>query len=243
MSQKLPQISHNYFWVLPDPSFTELFGMKLYDGFDPARRLSVYGKVYQCPDTIIKPKKNKLGARLPNFIAVNRERKFNRYACEFSNDTEVLVGDTICFSYTQHFSEKWEDKSISEHPLIAVHSDSVYMVIRQGQEIMCNGYIWVEPIMYSKEELMQPENIKAWGAKNSNKLGFGIIRNVGHPNSLYRDEQHINQDLSPAQIGQSVFFRKTAATVEWEAHQKTNKQSNVPYMRIQRKDILGYVQS
>jgi hypothetical protein len=241
MSQKFPQISHNHFWVLPDPNFTEMYGLKMYDAFDPSRRFSVYGKVYQCPDTIIKPQANLIGERMPKHYIAYKQRRINQFACEFSNSTEIMVGDTICFSYNQHYSDKWIDESISENPLIAVHSDSVYMVIRQDEMIMCNGYMWVEPISYSKEELMRPENAKLWASKNSSKLGYGVIRNVGRPNDLYRDEQSRFQDYSPAQVGQKVFFRKTAATVEWEAHQQTNKNSDVPYMRIQRKDILGYV--
>jgi hypothetical protein len=242
-SQSLPKLSHNSFLVLPDPNFTDLFGLKLYDGFDTARRFSVYGKVYQCPSTIIKPKKNPLCGRLPNFVLANRQRKLNHHTSEFNNDTTIINGDTVCFSYNQHFSEKWIDKSISENPLILVHTDSVYMVIRQEEIIMYNGYIWVEPIQHTKEEFMNPQNAQLWSAKNSSKLGYGVIRYAGLPNNQYRDEQDKYQDFSQAEVGQQVFFRKTAAAVEWQAHQKMNKLSSIPYLRIQRKDILGYVQS
>lgn len=245
MSQpKLPKISYNYYWVLPDADYDHINGLYVYDNFDPAKRYSICGKVYGCPKIVLNPKQlpiHSLGASLPE-VLLRRQRLQSSYACEHHSEVVIKEGDVIWFNYNQHFSDiKLICIEISRKPLMLFHRDQIYMLEREGQKEMCNGYIWIEQIPYSEEETTNVFATNVWQSKNKAKLGVGIIRQVGQPNAAYRDEPNKYQDFSIANVGDKIYFRNTAPSAEWQSHQELNKNGQLPYLKIQRKDILAYV--
>jgi hypothetical protein len=242
MSQLLPKISHNYFWVLPNADYDQVAGLYIFDVFNPTYRFSIKGKIIACPQTIHKPNfanKNTIGKDSHEYL-LKKVRLSNAHTCEFASQVEILPDDTVWFNYNQHFY-KQEIANQDGKPLILVDSDRIYMIERAGEKIMCNGYIWVEQILVSDSELMQAKYAGIWGSDKKAKLGVGIIKTIGTPNAAYRDENTKYQDFSEAKIGQKIYFRNTAPTAEWGTHQEINQNGELPYLRIQRKDILAYV--
>lgn len=242
--KKLPKISYNFYWVLPDADYDQINGMYIFDNFDPSKRLAITGQVISCPELVLQPISNplvSLGALMPE-VLLRKQRLYSAYACEYHSEVGVLKCDKVWFNYNQHLSDiKWHDDELSNKPLILVHRDQIYMVEREGEQEMCNGYIWVEQIPYSEEEMADKFPTTTWQAKNKAKLGVGIIRQVGVPNLCYRDEPTKYQDFSPAAVGDKIYFRNTAPSAEWHSHQELNKNGALPFLKIQRKDILAYV--
>ena len=224
-------------------------GMYVADHFDPARHWSVSGTVLQVPDTLVY-----LGNKLKALKSLGKltgaylhyAQRHRMMSMDFDTDIEIKVGDKVYFNYSNHIAgaeEKKEFNSPTGEKLILMPYDSLYMAVRGDKKIPLNGYIYVEPLRYSREDLQNlRKTAHGWRKppqKGDIRKGWGRVHMIGSSNKGYLDYP-ADKDQTQIKQGDIVLFRKTLSfDMEWSYHRTLFQQT---MYRMQRKDILAFYQ-
>lgn len=225
-------ISDNYVLVKPDSHFTEYLGLEIADGFDPAKHFSVQGTVLEVPNRLVYGGKFlKRFKTTQNTLPLPLQALFQKMyldSLEWETDMEIAVGDRVHFRYNVHLLCKDEHLVVGDDYLIRY--DFLYMA---NQSKMLNGWILVEPIEWTEEELCDDYGIKKV-VKNKEKIGIGVVKCLGSPNKDYLN--YNVKEVDAISVGDIVYFRHSnAIPLEYNYH-KTFEFGNC--YRMQRKDIL-----
>jgi co-chaperonin GroES (HSP10) len=167
---------------------------------------------------------------------------FNKKDIEFSMEYQVPVelqkGDKVFFHYLQ-ISSAINQKlllTIEGKLHIFVRYDQCFCAIREGEMIMLNGWMLLEP--YDYEEQIQSEVINTKLPSNRRKHHplKGVISHIGDPVSEYLWGKHETDKGINVDKGDKVMFMPFSdIPLEYNMHQKLDK----VYFRVQRKDILN----
>lgn len=236
-------ISNNLVMIQPTQHLNKIGEWVIYDVHDPAHHFTVKGTVLMVPDRLyhagdhLREKKSLQKCEL---VTLHNQFLTNR-SVEFDTDMELKVGDEVVFKYINHIN--CIDKHLFYHreghknPAMFMPYDSLFMAIRDGQTIMLNGKIWVEPISYKSDEL-EDENGIIIHREGKKQLGVGIVRNVG---SICRDYLYdkIGGDVDDVKVGDKIDFLKSGGvSIEIAYHQSLNEGKH-PYYMMSRREILN----
>ena len=224
-------LTDNYVLVEPDSHFSEHLGLKIADGFDPAKHYSVQGTVKEVPNRLVyggdflrkyRNTRNTMPLPLQSLF-----QKIHLDSLDWDTAMEVAVGDRVHFRYNVHMMCKEENLIVDDNYLIRY--DFLYMV---NQEKMLNGWVLIEPIKWTDVELHNNRGIKRV-VKSKDKIGMGVVKCLGTSNKSYMHYDVKEVDLAEGDI---VYFRHSnAIPLEYNYH-KTFEFGNC--YRMQRKDIL-----
>jgi len=240
-------LQNNVVMILPDKNYTQDGEIKLSDVFEPARHWAIKGKVVAVPEKLIcfreriaELKETQKGARDP--IVQQEIQELMRHSLEFDTEMEVQVGDEVMFRYMNRLSAVEDGEVLGrdilgEQGVIMVSYDELYLIKRGEDVIMLNGWILVEPIQYTKEELIELGGGFKKFVKTDEKPGVGIVRVKGTPNKGYVEGIEEGPDV---EVGSEILFRHSLAVpIEYKYHKELNEGKHAFY-RMQRKDILAY---
>ena len=238
------RISNNMVMVKPVAHMNTIGEWQIFDIHDTSHHMSVKGEVLMVPDELYchGDLVRKLDA-YPKCSQVTKTSQF--YACrslEYGNKMDLQVGDEVVFRYINHVEciadgRFWHVDN-SGIPALFMSYDTLFMAQRGDEQIMLNGWLWVEPTLWSKEEVMNDAGMVV-ATQGKKKVGSGCVRNVGNPNSSYLYSK--GSDLCDIKVGDDIMFQKTAGvSVEYFCHQSLNEGRH-PYYIMQRKDILAVV--
>jgi len=232
--------------IQPTAHLTKIGEWVLYDVYDPSFHFTVKGKVLIVPKYLYQASEDlKNLDRFERGEQLTKQRQFltNR-SLDFGCDMQLRVGDDVVFRYANHLECMrqglyWhiDDNKV---PALFVPYDTLFMAIRKKEQIMLNGWVWVEPVLWSKEEVLDEHGLIR-AVHTEKKAGIGIIRNIGDVNHSYLYDKR-GGDRDDVKIGDKVLFKKTAGvSVEWYSHQSLNE-GRYPYYVMQRRDILAKVE-
>jgi hypothetical protein len=235
------KIANNKVLILPKGHYTSDGVFELYDSFNPERHWSVSGQVVMLPDRLVcnhgyieELRKNR------NPISQKIIQEAVRTSLDFETYNQLEIGDMVWFRYNNHANvlddgEYIEYKNVK---LLLIDYDTLYLALRKENQIPLNGWIFVEPIDYSKDELVAlGGGFEKW-VKDERVPGVGIVRLTGEPNSCYIDGKPEGQDIP---VGKKILFRRTLnVPIEWAYHKELNE-GKYPYYRMQRKDVLAII--
>jgi len=243
-TMKPDHISSNLVMVRPEAHMNKIGEWQIFDIHSPAHHHSVRGRVVKVPDNLYcaGDQIRKLD-RVQRCDEVIKNKQFiATRSLEFGTKMELEIGDEVIFRYIIHtecMSQGWYWYEEGEEvPCLFMPYDSIFMIIRDGKRIMVNGWLWVEPVQVSKDEVANDVGMII-AEQGKKKIGSGIVRLAGSCNSSYLYEA--GSDLDDVKVGDSVVFKKTAGVgVEWFCHQSLNS-GRYPYYVMQRKDILAII--
>lgn len=233
-------ISCNLVLIQPTAHITNIGEWVLFDVHEPSKHFTVRGTVLQVPDRLFHAKKHTRPLLKKDGYAITKFRQFaNNRSLEYGTEMELQVGDEVVFQYTNNQS-CIEDGLYwymgQENPALFVSYDQIYMIIRDGKQILPNGWVWVEPITWTRKDAVS-ESGEVIGAVGKAKVSVGIVRNFGVPNTAYLYEDWVDAD--DLKIGDTVVFKKTASvSAEWYCHNTLNE-GKLPYYVMQRHDIYA----
>ena len=113
----------------------------------------------------------------------NRVSQFcSNRSVEFETEIETKVGDEVIFKYLNHQNcmliDLYHYRKGYKNPSFFMPYDSLFAIIRDEKMIMLNGWIWVEPISYTEDELENEYGVLV-NIEGKKKIGVGIVRNLG----------------------------------------------------------------
>lgn len=239
---KVSGISYNLVMVQPTAHITNIGEWVLFDVHEPSKHFTVKGTVLQVPDRLFHAKKHTRTFQKKDGYAITQLRQYlNNRSLEYDTEMELQVGDEVVFQYTNHSSCMADGLYWymgQENPALFINYDQIYMIIRDGKQILPNGWVWVEPIAWTAEDAVTDIG-EVIGVVGKPKPNVGIVRNFGKPNAAYLYEDWVDAD--DLKMGDTVVFKQTAAVcVEWYCH-KTLNDGNFPYFAMQRHDIYAIV--
>ena len=184
-------IANNYVAILPDANITKDGDIELYDSFEPAKHWAVKGRVVALPEMLIcyaeeiaRMRELQQGARNP--ILQKDIQEMTRWSLEYDTDMELQIGDEVMFRYINRIAVV-EDEMVfgrdemGERGIMLVSYDELYLAIRGDEVILLNGWILVEPVDYTEDELIEMGGgFEKW-VKSRERPGAGIVRMVGTP--------------------------------------------------------------
>jgi hypothetical protein len=236
------KIKENYVLVLPDRSYDEDLenGLEISDAFNPAYHWSVHGTVLAIPEKLSFNKylisKLKRSTKRVYDYRLDLVRRLYHKSTEYDTDMQVKVGDRVVFNYMSQLTAK-EEGAIIEGGACLMRYDALYMAKRGNEGIMLNGFILVEPIELSEQELSQIGVGLKIALRDNLKEGYGIVRKMGIPNRSYLSGKY--SDGVDLHIGQLVGFDKSnQVTMEWQYHKKENGGKKA-WFKMQRKDVFA----
>jgi len=238
----LPRITNNLVLILPDENFDKIGSMKLADMFDPAKRVSVRGRVLVLPNSLVcDGAVAKTGRMFKGYSdGLRFVQQVAGASLEMDTDIELEVGDEVAFRYVAHLNAK-EDNLYWElgdgRKAIFMDYDTIYMAIRGDGYKMINGWMLIEPIGNTLDDIRAANAGLARDVKDMSKDGTGVVRHIGKPTRGYKLDYY--QDVEEIKVGDVVHFPKSLKTpIEWSSH-KTLNDGAFPYIRLQRKDIIA----
>lgn len=239
---KLPRITNNLVLILPDENFDKIGSMQLADIFDPAKRVSVRGRVLVLPNTLVC-----------DGIVAKTGRMFKGYSdglrfvqqvagasLEMGTEIELDEGDEVAFRYIAHINAKddnlyWDMED--GRKAIFMDYDTIYMAIRGQQYHMINGWMLIEPIGQTLDDIRAANAGLVRDMKDMSKDGVGVVRHIAKPTKGYKLDYY--EDKEEIKVGDVVYFPKSLKTpIEWGSH-KTLNDGQYPFIRLQRKDIIA----
>lgn len=240
------RIKENYVLVMPDRSYNEDAenGMEISDAFNPAYHWSVHGTVLAIPDNLsfnkYRIKDLKKGAIRVYDHKLDLVRRLYHKSTEYDTKMEVKVGDRVVFNYMSQLTALEEGALVDvgrEMKACLMRYDALYMAKRGNEDIMLNGFILVEPVNLSEDELSQKGVGLKIALRDNTKEGYGIVRRMGTPNRSYLSGKY--SDGINLHIGQLVGFDKSnQVSMEWSYHKKENE-GNKAWYKMQRKDVFA----
>ena len=232
-------ISSNLVMIQPTNHITKKGEWDLFDIHEPSKRFTVRATVLKVPNKLFHAKKSLDKFKgLEKCAAVSKVRQFlNNRSLEYDTQMELMEGDEVVFNYITHSSCLQDGLywNLGEkNPALFINYDAIYMVIRGGEHIMVNGWVWVEPILWSLDDAIK-ENGMVVADVGQKAVGVGIVRNLGTPNKAYLYEDWVDED--DIKEGDEIMFKKTSGvSAEWFCH-KTLNEGKFPYYIMQRHDI------
>lgn len=236
------QVYNNKVLVLPDGHFTSDGEFEIFDSFEPAKHWNIMGTVLAIPnrlvyngDVVNNYRKNK------NSIVQAHIQEMVRQSLEYDvKHHRLLIGDQVIFRYIVHNSAIEDEEFIDFYKMgkaLLIDYDQLYMRIRDDSRILLNGWILVEPIDYTQDELIsRGKGAELW-VKDKRKEGMGIVREIGWANSGYIMGE---EDIEDIKVGDTILFRHSNnVSIEWSYHKVLNE-GKYAFYRMQRKDILAY---
>lgn len=240
MEYQVSGISSNLVMVQPTEHITKIGQWVAFDVHEPSKNFTVRAKVLAVPDRLLHSKdacrklkgyQGAYGAKIRQFL--------NNRSLEYATDMELVVGDEIVFQYINHASCMGEGLYWhlgEKNPALFIGYDQIYMILRDGKQILPNGWVWVEPCVWTKDSAVA-DNGAVVGQIGQKVVGHGIVRNFGKPNRGYLYEDW--QDADDLKEGDKVLFKHTAGvSAEWFCH-KTLNDGKFPYYVMQRHDIYA----
>jgi co-chaperonin GroES (HSP10) len=235
------KILNNKVLILPDGHFNSDGIFEIFDDFEPAKHFSILGTILALPERLVFHGKELAELRKNrNPVTQKRIQHLMAESLEFDNDMGGCeIGDKVAFRFINHVSLMEEGSWLDFYQMgkaLLVDFDQLYMRIdKEGHSHMLNGWIMVEPIEYSLEELEELGGGFVVSKKDVRKPGIGIVRMIGTPNRGYSDGSKEGHDV---QIGDKVMFRHSNnVSIEWAYHKVLNE-GKYAFYRMQRKDIL-----
>jgi len=233
--------------IQPTAHLTKIGEWVMYDVHDFSHHYTVKGTVLMVPKLLYDAGDSIRGLeRFDRSEQLVKQKQFlNNRSLEFATQMEVQVGDEVVFRYSNHMEAMaqglyWHVDS-NKVPAMFVPYDTLFMANRGDDQIMLNGWAWVEPVLWSKDELENEHGMVVEKMANR-KTGIGVVRNIGKVNGNYLYDKR-GGDADDVDVGDTVLFKKTAGVcAEWFCHQSLNK-GRYPYYVMQRRDILAKVNS
>lgn len=149
---------------------------------------------------------------------------------------DVKVNDKVYFHYLQ-INEALRQKKIIEEDgkiYIFIRHDSLFCGIRDGNMIMFNGWILLEPL----EVMHSNSNVLSKLPKNRIKKDTlkGKIVHIGNSVKEYFYNKHESDKGIDVSLNDTVIFLPDSdIPLEYKMHQDLDK----VYFRVQRKDLLA----
>jgi len=235
------RIKNNKVLILPDGHFNSDGDFELFDAFEPAKHFSIMGTILALPERLLYYGEEIKELRKNRNPVVTKEIQYlMSTTMEFGTTIgDAKIGDRVAFRFTNHVNALEEGDWIDMYELgkaLLIDWDQLYCRIdNEGNMIMLNGWIMVEPIEHTLEEMTDSAGILVL-EKDRKKPGVGIVRIIGEPN--FGDTS--GDDLGPdVKVGDVVLFRHSNnVPIEWSYHKVLND-GKYPFYRMQRKDILA----
>jgi len=247
--------AHNYVLVKPDKNLTHYKfdgGAELFARTDinPQNFWSVTGTVLSVPENLIYNghKTNALKKLHPKFthnrFIVKKLQDLNKVSCSFDTPIEVVEGDKVYFHYIQH-DECQEDGRIVEidgDPCYFIPYDQLYLVKREKDVVMLNGYVLVEPIGYQHHDLYSTSGlkIKPTTEVGEDKPGYGKVRYTGSLNNGYLGYREWVKDADVVNPGDMILFKRLSDVPLEFRYLETFDGLNRFYL-MQRRDIYAII--
>lgn len=236
-------LTHNQVLIYPFADYTKVGDFELYDEFEPGKRINVQGAVISVPNRLVYLRKE--ANELANLYGKHGPIKtmiqdMTAWSTEFETEMELRIGDIAVFRYIAKIAAMEDEQFLDvglDRPLILVDYDQIYMAIRNGRQVMLNGWMMVEPIEYSKEDLIKMGNGMEVYVDDMAKPGMGIVRQLGSPVKGYLDDDRAYE--TDVQVGDTIMFRHSnMVSIEYKTHKELNEGA-LPYYRLQRRDVLA----
>lgn len=233
------KILNNKVLILPKGHYTSDGDFELFDSFNPERHWSVSGLVLMLPNRLICNHKQIEELRKNrNPVTQPMIQQAVYHSLEYGTENQLQVGDMVWFRYNNNsvLIEEGQYIEVDGKKMLLVDYDSLYMAVRGKEKISLNGWVFVEPVDYTKEDLKRlGGGIDRW-TKIDKAPGVGIVRLSGIGNTGYFDGRPEGQAI---ETGKKVLFRKTLdVPVEWAYHKELNE-GKYPWYRMHQKDILA----
>ena len=217
----------NHILILPDEDLSLIDGMVLSADFDPMRHVAVTGTVLRAGKkfftTLFPWDRGPADSHSP---FTYRCTEINELSLPWDPQDWVSEGDRVMFHYVNHLVAK------EEGPELFVEGRQVLLVpyyqiyLRLPAEPL-NGYVLIEPEERAIKDIAIPE-------KDASR---GVVKMVGKPYSMLLSDEPMG--IHP-QVGQRVYYKSSAPTVEYLYHQTLNPGGR-PLVRAQSHEILGIV--
>lgn len=235
-------ITNNHVLILPEPNFTKDGDFELIDVFEPAKHFSVRGTVVAVPEEL-----NYFGKEVAELMKDHKRnltaiQEYTRWSMEWDTPLEISVGNEVYFQYMNRIASVEDNKvlghdELGEQGLLFIEYNDLYMAMSGEDSWMLNGFIFVEAIEYTLEEIKELGGGVFIDTPTLEKPGMGIVRKIGSMNGSYLDGSVEGPKIS---VGTKVLFRHSnAVPVEYKYHKEIND-GKYAYYRMQRKDILAY---
>lgn len=165
----------------------------------------------------------------------------------YKTTMDLISGDKIFFKYIEQYNTVKEGRVVETNGerLLLINYDCLILALRDGEPIMLNGYILVEPIL----DVNEADNVASQFSKvgengllkplkkelKSKKLQLGRIKFAGSICDGYLDFPK-EKDDNLAQVGDIIAFEpRYGISLEHEYHREFYDKRLI---RIHRKDIL-----
>lgn len=235
------RIKNNKVLILPDGHFNKDGDFELFDAFEPAKHFSVMGTIMVLPEKLLYYGKEVAELRKNRNPETTRQiQEMMGRSMEFGTTIgDAQVGDRVAFRFMNHLNAIEEGSWVDMYGLgkaLLIDWDQLYCRIgKEGNMIMLNGWIMVEPIEHTLEEMTDSAGILVL-QKDIKKPGVGIVRIIGEPNFGDTSGGDMGPDVN---VGDVVLFRHSNnVPIEWAYHKVLND-GKYPFYRMQRKDILA----
>lgn len=229
----------------PDESEAKKDNREAQAKWDSAQHVSVAGIVLKTPERliynggIINETMKKVGLSLSIASEISELRA---KSVQFDVPMDLLAGDAVFFKYIEHFNCYKEGRIVTDEfeDTLLMGYDSLIMAIRDGQPIMLNGNILIEPIKLKSSESglsMRDERgrLRPVQKKKKAKSSVGVVRYIGSPCNGYLNYAQ-DEDMKNIQVGDVVIYDpRLGISLEHEYHRTFHVARLV---RMQRKDIL-----
>lgn len=156
---------------------------------------------------------------------------------EYLTDINVEVGDQVFFHYLQIDIAIQQRRIIEEDGkfFIFIKYDSLFMSIRDGEIVMHNGWMLLEPVGEAKDEA-SVVNTRIPKNRRIHDPLKGKIAHVGVPVKEYWWGNDQTDNGIEVEEGDTVIFLPHSdIPLEYEMHQSLKKK----YYRVQRKELLS----
>lgn len=172
---------------------------------------------------------------VPESLYFNNKDVMN--SVEYLTDIEVEVGDQVFFHYLQINNAISKKRIIHEDGkfFIFVRYDSLFCAIRDGEVVMCNGWMLLKPVAKASDKITAKSDRLPKDRQTFDPL-MGEIAHVGNPVKEYFYGKHEADSGINVEQGQLVaFLPNSDIPLEYNMHQSLKD----TYYRVQRKELLG----
>ena len=161
---------------------------------------------------------------------------------EFDVDMELDVGDKAFFHYLiqENCLDKGKYVETENDIYFFVPYDQIYCAERKKEVVMINGWLLIEPILedaFTSDIILTPDTVKG-----QPKQTEGIVRYVGKAVRQYLYQRDIVENDDEVNVGDKIMFLQDSdIPLQYELH--ANLEGKKTFFRMQRKDILGILES
>lgn len=232
-------IPFNYVLVEIAGAYITKVGSLIVESYQKERAANCYGVVRAVPEKLLYFKKeidsikNEFGGT--NNCPLDRVeeiQELNKRSLAWDTDMEAKVGDSIVMKYTI-FNSAYKEGRVFEFGkklLILVPYDFILVALRGDEIIPLNGQLVLTPVTKKHEGAInldyEPEVAQ-----------IGVIEFIGSPVRGYLGSDDSDDDFY--QKGDTVLFKRNSNVL---LEEKVFRQLDKPFVRLQRRHLLGRVQ-